>query len=383
MLKVCIAIEKFDPHVGGAERYCWDLAHFLSQKSHDVAVICMKSAIPDTQTIDIFFVKPFKFPQFLRHLGFSLLHFFKAKKMSDYIHFCVGNTFYMDIYQPHGGLHRAWFLRETLRHPVKIRGVCRTIKYINPKDIVQRLLEWWTFKMTKPEVIAISNMVAKDIRSWFGYPRSKVHLLPNGIDVKKFTPDNIRHRDEIRSRYSISRSDFVFLFMANNLALKGIDVLIRATRSLNDLPVKVLVIGPYNRKTKRKVKDLSNVIIFGGSANDPEFIYTACDCLVHPSFYDACSLVVLEALASGIPVITTKANGASMYITKKNGCVVPPGDHHALGAAMREVFSGKAGKTDSSSFKDQETVFTDIEKIIEDYRSEQGKPKKLNASFNN
>jgi len=366
-LKVSIAIEKFDPHVGGAERYCWDLAHFLSQKGHDVAVICMKAAAPDTDSITLSLVKPLKFPQFLRHLGFSLLHFFKARKMSGHIHFCVGNTFYMDIYQPHGGLHRAWFLRETLRHSTGIRGVCRAIKYINPKDMVQRLLEWWTFKMTKPEVIAISNMVAKDIRCWFGYPRSKVHLLPNGIDVKKFTPENIRHRDEIRSRFKIKRSDFVFLFMANNLVLKGFDVLIRATRSLNDLPIKVLVIGPYNRKIKRKVKDLSNKIIFGGRASDPEFIYPACDCLVHPSFYDACSLVVLEALSSDIPVITTEANGASMFVTQKNGSVVPPGDHHALETSMRDVFSGKFGKTVSSSFKDQESVFTDVEGIIEGY----------------
>jgi len=367
-LKVCIAIEKFDPHVGGAERYCWDLAHFLSQKGHDVAIICMKAAIPDTDVIIISLVKPFKFPQFLRHLSFSLLHYFKAIKMSDYIHFCVGNTFYVDIYQPHGGLHRAWFLRETLRHPAGIRSICRVLKYMNPKDIVQRLLEWWTFKITKPEVIAISNMVAEDVQFWFGYPKSKVHLLPNGIDVKKFTPDNIRHRDKIRSRYKIEQSDFVFLFMANNLALKGFDVLISATRSLNNLPVKVLVIGPYNRKIKRKAKGLSNRIIFGGRANDPELIYPACDCLVHPSFYDACSLVVLEALASGIPVITTKANGASMYITKKNGFVVPPGDHNSLEAAMRNVFSNKTGKTVSLSFKDQESVFADVEKVIKNNR---------------
>ena len=250
-MKVCIAIEKFDPHVGGAERYCWDLAHFLSNKGHDVAVICMKTAVPDAHTIDIYPVKSVKFPQFLRHLSFSLLHYFKARKMSGYIHFCVGNTFYMDIYQPHGGLHRAWFLRETLRHPTGIRGIYRIMKYMNPKDLVQRLLEWWTFKITKPQVIAISEMVAADIGHRFDYPGSEVCLLPNGIDVKKFTPDNIRHRDEIRARYKLEQKDFVFLFMANNLILKGLNVLIKATSALQNLPVKVLVIGPYSHKTKK------------------------------------------------------------------------------------------------------------------------------------
>jgi UDP-glucose:(heptosyl)LPS alpha-1,3-glucosyltransferase len=369
-LKVCIAIEKFDPHVGGAERYCWDLAHFLSQKGHDVAIICMKAASPSARSIQISLVKPIKFPQSLRHLSFSLLHYFKARKMSDYIHFCVGNTFYMDIYQPHGGLHRAWFLRETFRHPAGIRVAARVLKYMNPKDIVQRLLEWWTFKITKPEVIAISKMVARDIRFWFGSTKSRVHLVPNGIDVKKFSPDNIQHRDAIRSRYHIEQSDFVFLFIANNLALKGLNVLIKATSALQALPVKVLVIGPYSQKTKKKAKGLSNTIIFGGKANDPELIYPACDCLVHPSFYDACSLVVLEALASGIPVITTKTNGASMYITKENGFVVPPADHNALEAAMREVLSYKTKEIASPSLKDQERVFVEIEKILEDYQKQ-------------
>ncbi|MBW2562782.1 MAG: glycosyltransferase, partial [Deltaproteobacteria bacterium] len=121
--------------------------------------------------------------------------------------------------------------------------------------------------------------------------------MPNGIDIKKFTPDNIRYRDDIRSRYKIEQSDFVFLFMANNLALKGLNVVIKATLALQALPVKILIIGPYNRKIKRKAKKILNTIIFGSRANDPELIYPACDCLVHPSFYDACSLVVLEALA--------------------------------------------------------------------------------------
>ena len=363
-MKVCIAIEKFDPHVGGAERYCWDLAHFLSQKGHDVAIICMKAAIPDIQAINISLVKPFKFPQFLRHLSFSLLHYFKARKMTDYIHFCVGNTFYMDIYQPHGGLHRAWFLRETLRHPAGIRVAARVLKYMNPKDIVQRILEWWTFKITKPQVIAISEMVARDIRFWFGYPRSMLHLIPNGIDVKKFTPENIRHRDKIRSRYKIKQEDFVFLFMANNLALKGLNVLIKATFALQALPVKILIIGPYNRKVKRKAKSLSNTIIFGNRADDPEYIYPACDCLVHPSFYDACSLVVLEAMASGIPVITTKTNGASMYINEEIGHVIHPGDPHALSEAMQNVFFQKDKKIHPSFFKDQKSVFAKVERIL-------------------
>jgi UDP-glucose:(heptosyl)LPS alpha-1,3-glucosyltransferase len=60
---------------------------------------------------------------------------------------------------------------------------------------------------------------------------------------------------------------------------------------------------------------LSEEVIFVGSTNEPEKYYGAADILVHPTFYDACSLTVLEALATGLPVITTSSNGASGIIT--------------------------------------------------------------------
>lgn len=64
-------------------------------------------------------------------------------------------------------------------------------------------------------------------------------------------------------------------------------------------------------------------IVFAGSTDEPEKYYGAADLLVHPTFYDACSLTVLEALASGLPVITTSSNGASgMLINNESGFVI-------------------------------------------------------------
>ena len=63
-------------------------------------------------------------------------------------------------------------------------------------------------------------------------------------------------------------------------------------------------------------------------------------------------------------------NSDSMYRTKNNGFVVPPDDHNALEAAMIDVFPYKTRKTPSSSFKDQESVFVAIEKLLEDYQKQ-------------
>lgn len=362
-MKVCIAIEKFDPAVGGAERYCWDLAHYLAGKGHGVDVICMQAAAGLPSSITVRRIRTIKFPQGLRHLSFALLHYRVARTMPGSLHFGVGNTFFMDIYQPHGGVHRAWFERDSLRIAPRLRPLLRLLKRLSLKDMVQRSLEWWTFRVTRPRVIAISDMVASDIKNLFGYPTERIRLIPNGIDQVKFSPDKRGRRREIRSRYSLNDSDFVFVFVANNLSLKGYGVLLEACRRIETRHFKVLVIGPASENDKAQAKSLDGTFVFGGKAADLEYIYPACDCLVHPSYYDACSLVVLEALASGIPVITTAANGAGMFVDG-NGLIIPPDDPAALAQAMQEACAHQVVFHQAPVFKDQGAVFAEVESIM-------------------
>jgi UDP-glucose:(heptosyl)LPS alpha-1,3-glucosyltransferase len=99
--------------------------------------------------------------------------------------------------------------------------------------------------------------------------------------------------------------------------MKGLGHLIKALAEIkkeDTLPLKLLVLGrdrrgPYLGLAKKI--EISEEVIFAGSTDEPEKYYGAADLLAHPTFYDACSLTVLEALASGLPVITTASNGAS------------------------------------------------------------------------
>lgn len=365
-MNISIAIEKFDPRVGGAERYCWDLAQFLAQRGHEVSVICMQATGLPHPGVRIIKVPVLRFPQFLRHTSFAMLHFLKARKMQGFIHFCVGNTFYMNVYQPHGGVHRAWFFKETARHEQPARSLIRLLMRLSLKDMVQRAMEWCTFRVARPQVIAISEMVAKDIRDFYHYPQDKIHLIPNGVDIDKFRPEHGVHREAIRQRYGIGKDDFVFLFVAQNPRLKGFDVLINACLELAPLPFKVLVIGHTDAWMKNMAKPLGDRVIFGGRADDLQKVYPACDCLVHPTHYDACSLVVLESLSSCVPVITTGANGASMYINESNGLVIDPGDAAALSGAMKDMMTNSHGSVipGRSFLKDYHAVFSDVEEVL-------------------
>ncbi|MBN2299122.1 MAG: glycosyltransferase family 4 protein, partial [Deltaproteobacteria bacterium] len=305
-----------------------------------------------------------RFPQALRHLSFALMHYLKARSLPDHIHFCVGNTVYMDIYQPHGGLHRAWFIREMQRYRPAARKFVRLIKRLSLKDIVQRAMEWCTFAITRPQVVAISEMVSEDIRNYFSYPDTKIHLVPNGIDLHKFSVENRQYRARIREKYHLGVHEFVFLFVAQNLKLKGYDVLVQAISRIVEIPFKVLVIGPVDSSSKKQAMHLGDKIVFGGRASDMEKIYPACDCLVHPTYYDACSLVVLEALASGIPVISTQANGAKMYLRDGGGIVVAPGNVADLADAMRNMYSNGVEGALPRSFIDSYGVFEVLEGIM-------------------
>jgi UDP-glucose:(heptosyl)LPS alpha-1,3-glucosyltransferase len=361
-MKIAIAIEKFDPKVGGAERYCWDLAHFLAGKGHDVAVICIRAAVPENKSIRIELVPVIRFPQGLRHLSFALMHYLKARSMTDYIHFCVGNTFYMDVYQPHGGLHKAWFLQETLIYPDWAREYIRFARRCSLKDIVQRLLEWVTLKVTKPLFIAISEKVKKDAMFWFNYPSERIRLVPNGIDTDKFTPENRKFRKAIRKELGISDDEYVFLFVAQNMRLKGYDILKQACSFMSDRKFKVLAVG---NTEKNIIKTAPPNFIFAGKRYDLEKIYPACDSLVHPTYYDACSLVVLEALASGTPVITTSANGAAMFIKDGlNGYIIKPGNVAELVSSMKSISANPIKNIAVQGFKDSEEVFMMVKDAI-------------------
>ncbi len=365
-MNICIGIEKFDPSVGGAERYCWDLVHFLAERGHEVAVICMKAEGHPDPSISVIKVPVLRFPQFLRHMTFALSHFLKAREMTGYNHFCVGNTFFMDVYQPHGGVHRAWFLKETAIHKGLIRTFMRLVRRLSLKDMVQRAMEWWTFTVTRPRVIAISQMVADDMKAFFHYPDELITLVLNGIDLDRFNAGNRVHRDEVRKLYGIGHDEYTFLFVAQNPRLKGYDVLIRACLELRARPFRVLIVGPYDEQMKEMAVPLKGRIIFAGRTKDLHRIYPACDCLAHPTYYDACSLVVLESLASGVPVITTSSNGAAMYIQGQNGRVINPGDPSALAHAMEEMMtSGNTVGASSPLLQDHRTVFTQVEKVMQ------------------
>ena len=133
--------------------------------------------------------------------------------------------------------------------------------------------------------------------------------------------------------WGVAADETVGLFVAMNYRLKGLAPLLNAYAiASNEKPGKLVVVGHpkvgrYRDQASRL--GIADRVLFLGHRSDPKDCYFAADYLVHPTFYDPCSLVVLEALACGLPVITSRYNGASELLNPPVEGLVVEDPHNA------------------------------------------------------
>jgi UDP-glucose:(heptosyl)LPS alpha-1,3-glucosyltransferase len=225
-------------------------------------------------------------------------------------------------------VHWKWFWRGIEGYRKPIPWIFKFIgRSLSAKQWAKGFIENAPYAKAK-KVIAISEMVHRDIVDYYGIPEDRMVVIYNGVDTERFHPRNRRYREEIRNHYGLSSKDVLLLFVSHNFRLKGLRYLIQALPLAQERngSMKLLVVGrdraePYRRLAKKV--GCADDVLFAGGVRNLERYYASADMLVHPTFYDPCSLVVLEALASGLPVITTRYNGAGGIISEgKEGFVL-------------------------------------------------------------
>ena len=347
--RFAIGLLDFSKKRGGAERYIVDLCTRLADEGYEVHVYAERRDEKDPR-IHFHSVKTIPFPKSLQLLSFAIKAT-KAIENGNYdITFGVGNTLKTDILQPHGGVHWAWFWRSLSAYDHPILWM---IKFLGRIFSLKQWTGGWIQdapyrKKSLQKIIAISDMVKQDMMHWYQIPNERITVLYNGVDIEHFHPRNRQYREEIRRRFGIGE-ELVILFVSNNFRMKGLGFLIRVLAEVKkeDHPsLRLLVLGrdrkePYLRLAKKI--GISEEVVFAGSTDEPEKYYGAADLLVHPTFYDACSLTVLEALASGLPVITTASNGASGVLC-----------HGEEGWVLDELKNGEELKRGIAYFFDEE-----------------------------
>ncbi len=168
-------------------------------------------------------------------------------------------------------------------------------------------------------IIANSNMVKQDIERYYGFPSDSIRIIRNGVDSFRMASAN---RDEARKRFGLKHSEFVICFVGSGWERKGLPFVIEAVKRTGRKNVRLIVAGKG-----RPPMCIPSNITFLGPVEDVEMVYAASDLMMTLPIYEPCANVVTEALCAGLPVITTRRNGAAELLEDGlTGSVVQSGD---------------------------------------------------------
>jgi len=245
-------------------------------------------------------------------------------------------------YQPHSGLYRDGFSAEKDSFPPgPLRWAYPLGNLLNLRRqrhlrAQERLLR----SRPPPLVMTFSLRLRERLLRHCSLPSGQVQYELPGVDLELFHPGREPAPDLVQR---LPAQRMVLLFSAHNFRLKGLPCLLQALAGglAAGLDAQLLVVGNGPMGEARRLAARHGVsqrvqLLGAVTHADMARLYRACDLLVHPTWSDHCCLVVLEALASGLPVITTARDGASELITPgEQGLVLEnPGDVRALTEAL-------------------------------------------------
>jgi UDP-glucose:(heptosyl)LPS alpha-1,3-glucosyltransferase len=245
----------------------------------------------------------------------------RAAESCDVI-FSLERVFSCDVYRAGDGVHRAWLERRGVFEPAWRRW----LRWTNRKHRELLKLERALFSLGGAgRVIANSRMVRDEIVAHYNYPADCISVIENGYDAPPLEPGL---RERRRAELGLAPDVYVALFAGSGWERKGLHAAIDAAADV--LGLTLLVAG------KGKPFTVPATVKFLGPRRDLQPDFAAADVFVLPTIYDPFSNACLEALAAGLPVITTNANGFSEIITDgMHGSICSPGDRRALVEALR------------------------------------------------
>ena len=321
-MKVAVIIQSIDVRRGGAETSTVQFVHELARRACDVHVITT-SRVPSSPAMTVHTLpvqrgtRGSQAAQFMRRAADEI-----QRGDFDVVHSMLPIPG-CDVYQPRGGTAAESVQRNLALIRSRVgRRAKRIGNRLNAKQQAQLRQERQLFARSPDTLVAaVSQYVVDQLVRHYRLPESRIRLVYNGVDVAPAS-DRRRRQDRrgLREQFGIGPETLVLLMVAHNFRLKGVAKGIEAVAELvgrHDPPMKLLVVGrdtPTRFERAAQRLGVADRIIFVGPSDRVGAFYHAADLLIHPTYYDPCSRVVLEALVSGLPAITTRHNGAAEVI---------------------------------------------------------------------
>lgn len=249
------------------------------------------------------------------------------------------------LYRAGGGVHRVW-LRERNRARGWRGALGQSLSLYHRHKLAEEA-RLYASPMLRA-VICNSRMVAGEIREEYGVDPARLRVIYNGVDSDHFRPGTQRAESlQVRARLGIHPEAPVFLFVGSGFERKNLAGAVRALAQVSRPDVQLIAVG--QDKQAGRYRALARRLGVGrqvhlvGPQNDVRPWYGAADALVLPTLYDPFANVVLEAMASALPVITSlKCGAVDLIESGRNGLLCDALDIAALAAHMERLYDGRA-----------------------------------------
>ncbi len=343
-MKLAIVIERLEPWRGGAETSTYEIARLLAARGHDLHVVTATSGV----TLPNMTVHHIPSARLLRPLRTAAF----IRRAAAFVHAGAFDLVYAvspmpsaDVYQPRGGLMGETLARTVATRTSRPRRMLKqALMAMNVRQRSLLELERGIFRKDGPTILAVSQYVASQCERLYGVVGPRVKVVFNGVNVAPLSAaEREMHRVTVRRQYNVSDRMLLFLFIAHNFRLKGLGPLIETISRLvvaGFVDFKLLVVGrdnPVGYQRQVNHRNLDRFVTFTGPTQRIDLFINAADVLLHPTYYDPCSRVVLEALSRGLPCITTSFNGAAEVMTDgREGFVIDTPDDAGLWARRIE-----------------------------------------------